>query len=117
MNRFAEERKLPMRAISAGAIAGSALNPVVVEAMGEIGFSMDGMKPKPLTHEMVDGAARVITMGCGMDAEACPAGFMVTEDWGLDDPAGQPLEKVREIRDQVRERVERLAESLVSSAK
>jgi arsenate reductase len=117
MNRFAEERNLPLRAVSAGTIAGSALNPVVVEAMKEIGFSMDGMKPKQLTQEMVDGATRVITMGCGVNAEACPARFIVTEDWGLDDPAGQPIEKVREIRDQVRERVERLAENLAFSEK
>ena len=51
-------------------------------------------------------------MGCGVDADACPARIMVTEDWGLDDPAGRPMEKVREIRDQIRERVDALLEEL-----
>ncbi len=112
LNKFAAERKLPIHAISAGTVAGSSLNPVVVESMREIGIMMDGMKPKQLTQEMVDGANRIVTMGCGVDAEACPARFLVTEDWGLDDPAGQPLEKVRTIRDQVRERVEHLVHVL-----
>jgi len=55
-------------------------------------------------------------MGCGVDAAACPAGFLVTEDWGLDDPAGQPIEKVRAIRDQVREKVLGLFEELSAQA-
>ena len=53
----------------------------------------------------------MITMGCGV-AESCPAGFLVTEDWGLDDPHGQPLQTVRNIRDQVKERVEALIADL-----
>ncbi len=51
-------------------------------------------------------------MGCGVDAAACPAKFLVTEDWGLDDPAGQPIEQVREIRDQIAECVKVLAQEL-----
>jgi|SRR5579862_5348612 len=107
-NKLAAERGLPVRALSAGTIAGDKINPQARAAMAEIGIFMDGQKPKQLTQAMADSAGRVITMGCGVDAEACPARFLVMDDWGLDDPAGQPLEKVREIRDQIKTRVEAL---------
>ena len=93
---------------SAGTQPGASLNPQVVEAMREIGYDMSGHYPKMLTWEMAESADKVITMGCGVDAESCPAAIVPMEDWGLDDPKGQPLEKVREIRDQVKARVERL---------
>jgi arsenate reductase len=51
-------------------------------------------------------------MGCGVDAEACPTKFILTEDWGLDDPKGQPIEVVRTIRDQIRARVAALVDNL-----
>ena len=105
LNRIAEEKTLPIRAESAGTLGGGTLNPVAVQAMEEAGVSMSHHVPKQLTQEMVERAAVVISMGCGVDAEACPAKFLVTEDWGLDDPAGQPIEKVREIRDQIQEKV------------
>ena len=76
--------------------------------MAEIGAPMTGQAPKQLTQEMADSADRIITMGCGVDADACPARIHVTDDWGLEDPAGQPIEKVREIREQIRGRVEAL---------
>lgn len=97
---------------SAGTEPGSGLNPQVVEAMAEIGYDMSGHYPKVMTEEMAQTADRIITMGCGVDASACPASFMPTEDWGLEDPKGQPVEKVREIREQVRARVEKLIEEL-----
>jgi arsenate reductase len=81
---------------------------MAVRAMDELGISMAGQAPKLMTQAMADGADRIVTMGCGVDAEACPARFLVTEDWGLDDPAGQPIERVREIRDQIRDRVARM---------
>ncbi len=66
-------------------------------------------KPRMLTIEMIEKADRMITMGCGADAEGlCPASFIKTEDWALDDPKGQPLEKVRQIRDEVKSRVSKL---------
>jgi arsenate reductase (thioredoxin) len=80
--------------------------------MEELGYDMSGHLPKVMTIEMVDSADRVITMGCGVDSGTCPAAFVPTEDWGLDDPKGQPIEKVREIRDEIRTRVERLIEEL-----
>jgi len=87
------------------------VNPTVVEAMREVGIDLSGERPRQLTPEMWRGADRVITMGCGV-ADSCPAGFLTTEDWGLDDPHGQPLEVVRAIRDQVKQRVEELIASL-----
>lgn len=107
-NKLAAERGLAVRALSAGTVAGDKINPQAQAAMAELGIAMDGQMPKQLTQAMTDGADRIITMGCGVDAEACPARFLVTEDWGLDDPAGQPIERVREIRDQIKDRVEAL---------
>lgn len=111
-NHLAAERGLEVRAESAGTVAGERVNPMAAQAMAEIGIPLDGHRPKQLTQEMVDRADRVITMGCGVNAEVCPARFLVAEDWGLDDPAGQPIENVRRIRDQIRVRVERLLDEL-----
>ncbi len=98
---------------SAGTAPGGALNPQAVAAMEEIGYDMSSHYPKVMTPEMVNSADRMITMGCGVDAEGvCPASFIPTEDWGLEDPKGQPIEKVREIRDQIKARVEKLVEEM-----
>lgn len=107
-NYLARERELEVNAESAGTVGGKTLNPMAVEAMAEIGISMDGQEPKILTQEMVDRADRIISMGCGVDAAACPAKFLLTEDWELDDPAGQPIETVRSIRDEIAGRVRRM---------
>ena len=107
-NRLAQERGLPIQAESAGTVVGSRINPIAEQVMEEIGFSMEGQSPKQLTQAMADRADRILTMGCGVDAAACPARILISEDWGLDDPAGQPLEIVRRIRDEIRERVEAL---------
>lgn len=104
-NHAARANGLEVVAASAGTLGGGTLNPTVMEAMREVGVPLDGHFPKALTQEMAESADRIISMGCGVDAEACPAKFLVAEDWGLDDPAGQPIERVREIRDQIRERV------------
>ena len=101
-----------VRGVSAGTEPGERVNPRAVEVMGELGIDMGGQQPRLLTAEMIASADRVITMGCGV-SESCPAllgGPM--EDWGLDDPAGQPPEKVRQIRDQIRARVEALLREL-----
>jgi len=96
-----------MSAISAGTQPSQELNPVAVEVMAELGIDISSQRPKLLTPEMIASADRVISMGCGV-AESCPVGLTMAEDWLLDDPAGQPIEKVREIRDQIRCRVEAL---------
>ncbi|MBA3726379.1 MAG: hypothetical protein H0W86_07980 [Armatimonadetes bacterium] len=78
---------------------------LVVQVMKEAGFSMEGQEPKLLSEELADSTDKIVTMGCGVDAGACPAKVLVSEDWGLDDPAGQPIELVRQIRDQVKVKV------------
>ncbi len=105
-NHLARERGLSVRGESAGTEVGARINPLAVEVMGELGLSMEGQSPKAISQEMADSAYRIITMGCGVDASSCPARIHLSEDWGLDDPAGQPIEKVRAIRDQIRDRVE-----------
>ena len=95
---------------SAGSEPADEINPAVVEAMREIGLDLSKEFPKPLTTEVVKAADVVVTMGCG---DACPIyPGKRYEDWELPDPAGQPLEKVRLIRDEIREKVERLAREL-----
>ena len=94
---------------SAGPEPADGLNPTALQAMEEIGYDMSSHYPKVMTLEMVNSADRMITMGCGVDANGvCPASFIPAEDWGLEDPKGQPIEKVREIRDQIRTRVDEL---------
>ncbi len=88
---------------SAGSTPASEINPAVVEAMTEIGLDLSQEFPKPLRDEFVEAADVVITMGCG---DACPIypGKRYL-DWEVDDPAGQPIEAVRRIREDIRERV------------
>ena len=95
---------------SAGSEPANEINPAVVEAMEELGVDLNEEFPKPLTDEVVRAADVGITMGCG---DACPIyPGKKYEDWELDDPAGQPLQKVREIRDDIRHRVERMLTEL-----
>lgn len=112
LNAMAKERGIAVTAASAGTLGGGSINPVVAEAMREVGVPMEGHYPKALTQTMADSADLIVSMGCGVDAEACPAKFLVAEDWGLDDPAGEPIERVREIRDQIRHRVDGLIDRL-----
>ncbi len=96
---------------SAGSAPASEVNPAVVEAMIEIGVDMSEEFPKPLTDEVVRAADVVITMGCG---DACPIyPGKRYEDWTLDDPAGQDLEAVRGIRDEIDARVQALIGQLL----
>ena len=94
------------QALSAGTQPASAVNSVVVEAMREAGINISGNKPKMLTFDMVEKADKMITMGCGAEAEAiCPASFIKTEDWALEDPKSESIEQVRKIRDEIKEMV------------
>jgi arsenate reductase len=92
------------RAISAGTRPAEAIDPRAVQAMQEIGIDISGNKPKALTMEMLEQADRVVTMGCGVEG-VCPASFVETEDWQLEDPKGKPIGEVRRIRDEIRARV------------
>jgi protein-tyrosine-phosphatase len=94
-------------AMSAGTEPVGALNLNVIAAMREAGYDISSHHPKILTDEMVDRADHVITMGCTIDDPSCPA-VLAEDDWGIDDPAGAPLPKVREIRDQIARRVRTL---------
>lgn len=95
-----------MHAASAGTEPAAEISPTTVQAMAEIDVDLAGQAPKVLSPDMVREADRIITMGCGVD-QACPLflGVRIDEDWGLDDPAGQPIEVVRGIRDQIDRRV------------
>ena len=96
---------------SAGSDPGEAVNPAVVQAMDEVGVDVSEEFPKPLTDEVVRAADVVITMGCG---DACPIyPGKRYEDWTLDDPAGQDVETVRRIRDQIDARVQILIRELL----
>lgn len=91
------------RAISAGTEPGTRVHPEVLAAMLEVGIDLEGVAPQKLTDELASTAALLVTMGCG---EACPVvPGLKRDDWPLEDPKGKPIERVREIRDDVRARV------------
>jgi len=99
---------------SAGSRAGAELHPEVVVAMAELGHDLSSRVPRQLEPEAdAAWADVVVTMGCGDVCPVLPGKSYV--DWGLDDPAGQPLERVREIRDEIERRVTELARQLDSS--
>ena len=113
-NHLANQYGLNIIGDSAGTVGGKSLNPIATEVMNELGISMEGQEPKMITQELVDASDKIFSMGCGVDVEACPAKFLLTEDWQLEDPAGQPIEKVREIRDQIKFKVDNLLHSYQS---
>jgi arsenate reductase len=92
---------------SAGTIAADVPDPGVVAVMAEDGIDIRAARPKLLDAEQVGRADRIITMGC--DVEGVPR---IDEDWGLPDPKGQPLERVREIRDEAKKKARDLADRL-----
>ena len=96
---------------SAGSAPGETLNPAVVEAMAELGLDISDEKPKKLTDEMALGADVIVTMGCGDECPVYPGKRYV--DWAFPDPAGQPLEMVRLIRDDIARQVGRLMTELL----
>ena len=98
---------------SAGSTPADEIDPAVVAAMDEIGIDLSKEFPKPLTNEVVQAADVVVTMGCG---DACPIypGKRYL-DWDLPDPAGQSVEQVREIRDEIDRRIRELLGELVSA--
>ena len=97
--------------LSAGSEPADQVNPVAVEAMREEGIDIAAAQPKVLTAEAVQDSDVVVTMGCG---DACPfyPGKRY-EDWKLDDPAGQGIEAVRPIRDEIKQRVQSLLDDLL----
>ena len=100
--------------LSAGSAPADSINPVAVQAMAEEGIDIAAEQPKVLTTDAVKTSDVVVTMGCG---DTCPfyPGKRY-EDWILDDPAGQGIEAVRPIRDEIRRRIEALLEDLLPAA-
>jgi arsenate reductase len=94
------------RAISAGTEPGARVHPEVLAAMREVGIELEGVLPQKLTEDLAAKASILVTMGCG---EACPVvPGLRRMDWPLEDPKGKPIERVREIRNEVRDRVRAL---------
>jgi arsenate reductase len=100
-NALADKGKA--QGISAGTEPGARVHPEVLQAMKEVGIDLEGVMPRKLTDELAKDAAILITMGCG---EACPhIPGLRRLDWPLDDPKGKPVERVREIRQEIKDRV------------
>ncbi|QNK79328.1 arsenate reductase ArsC [Nakamurella sp. PAMC28650] len=98
---------------SAGSLPAEQINPAAVEAMAEVGVDIAAHVPKVLTTQAVQASDVVITMGCGDTCPVFPGRRY--EDWELDDPAGQGVEAVRPIRDDIRRRIEALLKELLAS--
>jgi len=90
-------------AVSAGTQPGERVHPVVVEVMREAGFDLSDKRPQRLTEELANGATLLITMGCGDECPYVPG--LRVEDWPLEDPKDKPVDVVRRIRDEIRDRV------------
>lgn len=99
--------------LSAGSMPGKQINPVAVEAMAEVDINIAGEQPKVLTETAVKESDVVITMGCGDECPYFPGKRY--EDWELTDPAGQGIETVRAVRDEIKARIETLLVSLGES--
>ena len=104
---FEQHAPADLRAESAGQAPAEAIWPNVVEAMREVGIDISGRTPKKIELEMQLHADKAITLNC---QDTCPYVIGGVEDWDVEDPAGQPLEKVREIRDEIERRVLALLE-------
>lgn len=100
----------PPRAVSAGTSPATRVHPEVVEAMKEVGIDLSLANPRKLTAELAQDADLLVTMGCGDECPYVPG--LRIEDWPLEDPKGKPIARVREIRDEIRRRVQQLLDRL-----
>ena len=107
-NALADSAKA--RAVSAGTDPGTRVHPEVLEAMREVGVDLAGRTPQKLTDDLARGAQLLITMGCGEQCPVVPG--LRRDDSPLEDPKGKPIARVREIRDEIRGRVEELMKEL-----
>src|SRR5918996_4126033 len=95
--------------VSAGTKPVSQINPLAVQVMNEIGMDISKQKPKDLTEDLIRNSDKIINMGC-MDENFCPTLFIPKViDWGIEDPKDKPIERVREIRDEIEGRIKELA--------
>ncbi|HSD05235.1 MAG TPA: arsenate reductase ArsC [Nitrosopumilaceae archaeon] len=98
--------------VSAGTKPISQINPLAVQVMKEVGIDIATQKSKIITEDMIRNSSKIINMGC-MDKESCPILFLNNpQDWNIEDPKGKPIEKIRQIRDQIESKVKELVASL-----
>jgi len=98
--------------ISAGTKPAARVNPIVIQAMKEVGIDIENNSPQNISQQMIDEAEIAVNMGC-MDKESCPALFLKdVEDWQIQDPKGKTIEQVREIRDQIEQKVKGFIDSM-----
>jgi protein-tyrosine-phosphatase len=103
-------------AVSAGTKPSGSINPIAIQAMKEVGMDISKQKSKMITEDMIRNAAVRVNMGC-MDKESCPTLFIHNVlEWGIEDPKGKSIDKVREIRDDIEQRVSQLAADLVKTS-
>jgi len=103
------------KALSAGTKPASQINPIVVEAMIEVGIDISKQKSKELTDEMIRDSDNVVNMGC-MDKNFCPTIWLPKViEWNLEDPKGKSIEKVREIRDEIEKRVKEVVAEITTT--
>jgi arsenate reductase (thioredoxin) len=101
--------------ISAGTKPTPEINPLVVKVMKEAGIDISKQKPKELSEDLIRGSFVKVSMGC-IDQTECPAVFLSNyQDWGIEDPKGKPIEKVREIRDNIESKVKEFVTTLESN--
>ncbi len=99
-------------AISAGTHHTSQINPLVVQIMKDVGIDITNQKPKEMTEDMIRNATKIVNMGC-MDKDFCPTLFIHNVmDWGIEDQKGKPIEKMKEIRDEIGRRVKKVVEEM-----
>jgi len=111
---FKKFAKNKFNVLSAGTSPSSNLNPIVVSVMEEIGIDLKHQHPQLLSSSMIENSNKTVNMGC-MDKESCPSLFVKdVDDWNVDDPKGKSIEDVRKIRDQIKNDVLNLINSLES---
>ena len=111
---FKKYAKNQFHVISAGTSPSSHLNPVVVSVMNELGIDLENQKPQLLSSSMIENSNKTVNMGC-MDKESCPSLFVKdVDDWNIEDPKGKSIEDVRKIRDQIKNDVLNLLNSIES---
>jgi len=111
---FKKFAKNKFNVLSAGTSPSSNLNPIVVSVMEEIGIDLKNQNPQLLSSSMIENSNKTVNMGC-MDKESCPSLFVKdVENWNIDDPKGKSIEDVRKIRDQIKNDVLNLINSLES---
>ena len=113
---FKKYAKNQFNVISAGTSPSSHLNPIVVSVMNELGIDLESQKSQLLSSSMIENSNKTVNMGC-MDKESCPSLFVKDVDnWNIEDPKGKSIEDVRKIRDQIKNDVLNLLNSIESDA-